>query len=344
MTIFRDNTAEGGTNGTAVSAGNSGGASGNALDSVNPTGSPALTFDSSVHLNGGMSMHCVCASTTDQMDVRWSTSVTGNVATIRVEVKFNAMPSNAATRLATIRTASTICAIMALNATNKYQVQDTTGTAAHTWANTLTTGQWYAFEMGVILNAVPSTSNGTILGRYFKDNSTTVEESDDYNSGAAKNCGTVAGLGSFRFMKLATGYTFDANFDRLAADLSSTSIGPGVTNVAPTADAGPDQNNIEPWSTVTLAGSGSDTDGTIAGYTWRQISGTAVTLSSTSVAAPTFAAPASMSGAVLVFGLVVTDDDGATSTEDTVTISVLSAPFAIAHGGVWVPLRSLTHW
>lgn len=98
----------------------------------------------------------------------------------------------------------------------------------------------------------------------------------------------------------------------------------GATNIAPTANAGPDQSSIEPFSIVTLDGSASnDPDGTIATYAWSQTAGPTVTLSSTSVVNPTFTAPATLAGTTLTFSLVVTDNSGASSTADTVNIAVV---------------------
>jgi len=112
-----------------------------------------------------------------------------------------------------------------------------------------------------------------------------------------------------------------------------------ATNVAPTADAGADQTNIEPFATVTLNGSAStDSDGTISTYTWSQISGTSVTLSG-SGASRTFTAPNTLSGDTLVFGLTVTDNGGLTSTQDTVSITVLQATELIRVSGAWAPAR-----
>lgn len=107
----------------------------------------------------------------------------------------------------------------------------------------------------------------------------------------------------------------------------------------PTANAGPDQVNIAPWSTVTLDGTGSTDDGSITGYQWSQVSGTTVTLSSTTVAQPTFTAPATINGDTLVFGLVVTDNNAEVSTQDTVSITVNEASEFYASGGIWVPMR-----
>lgn len=97
------------------------------------------------------------------------------------------------------------------------------------------------------------------------------------------------------------------------------------------ANAGPDQLDVGSLATVTLSGSGSN-DGV---YAWRQISGPPVTLSSTTVAAPTFTSPATVDGAGLVFGLTV----GATpSAEDTVNIQVRPHNRWFLSGGVLRPV------
>ncbi len=98
-------------------------------------------------------------------------------------------------------------------------------------------------------------------------------------------------------------------------------------NAAPTANAGSDQT-VSAAMTVTLNGSATDANGTIATYAWTQLSGTAVTLSSASVAAPTFAAPGGPT--TLEFRLAVTDDQGATHF-DLVTVNVvaLTAPVIV---------------
>lgn len=94
-------------------------------------------------------------------------------------------------------------------------------------------------------------------------------------------------------------------------------------NQPPEADAGSDRSAVTN-TTVTLSGSGIDPDGVIVGYQWTQTSGPAVLLSDANVAAPTFSAPSSP--AALSFQLVVTDNDGATSPPDSVTITVVSEP------------------
>ncbi|MEM7663291.1 MAG: hypothetical protein AAF292_13685 [Pseudomonadota bacterium] len=96
---------------------------------------------------------------------------------------------------------------------------------------------------------------------------------------------------------------------------------PPVTNVEPVASAGPDQSGIE-GDTILLNGQDSnDTDGTVASLAWRQISGPDVMLDTTSGTTTEFKVPLLSQGDTLVFELTVTDNDGATAT-DQVRVSV----------------------
>ena len=97
----------------------------------------------------------------------------------------------------------------------------------------------------------------------------------------------------------------------------------------PTADAGTAQSVAE-GATVMLGGTGSlNPDGDTLGYTWTQTvpaSGTesALELSDTTVASPTFAAPTQLLNDVtLTFSLTV-DDETNTSTADTADVTVIA--------------------
>lgn len=95
-------------------------------------------------------------------------------------------------------------------------------------------------------------------------------------------------------------------------------------NAPPLAAAGPDQSVVTATN-VALAGSGTDTNGSIASYAWTQTAGTAVTLTGPNTATPSFTAPAT--AGALEFQLTVTDNQGA-SVSDLVTVMVnsLAAP------------------
>ncbi len=96
---------------------------------------------------------------------------------------------------------------------------------------------------------------------------------------------------------------------------------PATTNQPPSVDAGADQEVIE-GTTVMLQGTGSDTDGTIASYSWTRTSGPAVTMSTADQATASFVAPGVATNTALVFRLTVTDDEGATAI-DEVTVTVI---------------------
>lgn len=88
----------------------------------------------------------------------------------------------------------------------------------------------------------------------------------------------------------------------------------GGTNAAPVANAGANVTAYLPTTGVSITGRGTDSDGTIAAYKWRQLSGpNAASLSG--VTSATFKASALVAG-TYVFRLVVTDNDGATDFDD----------------------------
>lgn len=92
-----------------------------------------------------------------------------------------------------------------------------------------------------------------------------------------------------------------------------------AANIPPVASAGSDVTITLPVNTATLTGSGTDTDGTIASYTWEKVSGPAVTMG------PTGQATLNLSNLVqgtYSFRLRVTDNEGASAT-DLVAVVVL---------------------
>ena len=93
-------------------------------------------------------------------------------------------------------------------------------------------------------------------------------------------------------------------------------------NVPPVANAGSDLTITLPINSVTLTGSGTDADGTIAGYTWTKISGP----SSYSIvnANSAITGITGLVKGVYKFQLKVTDNNGATGT-DVVKVTVNAA-------------------
>ncbi|TMI70512.1 MAG: hypothetical protein E6H09_16350 [Bacteroidetes bacterium] len=102
--------------------------------------------------------------------------------------------------------------------------------------------------------------------------------------------------------------------------LTGCSVTP-PSNQNPTANAGNDQTITLPTSLVSLNGSGSDPDGSIASYAWSKVSGTGGTITSANAATTTITG---LTAGSYTFKLTVTDDKGATAS-DNVTITVNNA-------------------
>jgi hypothetical protein len=111
---------------------------------------------------------------------------------------------------------------------------------------------------------------------------------------------------------------------------------PPVPNKPPVSKAGGDQSIKLPTNAVTLIGSGTDSDGTVTGYSWSRVSGP-TTLSFTNQ----FSAITGVSNLVqgtYGFRLTVTDDKGATGYDDvniTVGAATTSTGQTLTQIGGW---------
>lgn len=139
-----------------------------------------------------------------------------------------------------------------------------------------------------------------------------------------------SGQGTFQAPSSTIGFpttTFNGTNYWVDVEVDDGGVAP---NVPPVANAGADQS-VTVGTQVTLSGSSStDSDGTIASYSWVQSSGPAATLSGTG---DTCTFTPSTAGAY-VFTLTVTDDDGATHTDSvTVTANAPGNAVPVANAG-----------
>ncbi|WP_343675368.1 PKD domain-containing protein, partial [Chitinophaga sp.] len=107
-----------------------------------------------------------------------------------------------------------------------------------------------------------------------------------------------------------------------------------TANIAPVARAGSDITITMPKNTTTVDGSGStDSDGTIVSYKWTQVSGPSTASLPSATTAATDINQLSYAG-TYVFRLTVTDDDGATATDDiNVIVKAAAANTLVANAG-----------
>jgi len=124
---------------------------------------------------------------------------------------------------------------------------------------------------------------------------------------------------SKRFILRLFGIIFLAQIVACGGD-GSTVTTAQLPNIDPVADAGDDQTVTE-FETVTLSGSGSDSDGNIASYHWVQTSGITVAITNANSSNSSFEAPEVVTHETLIFELIVTDNVGAID-RDSVTIDV----------------------
>lgn len=131
----------------------------------------------------------------------------------------------------------------------------------------------------------------------------------------------------------------------LTLTLGAAATGVGIlvrlrpTGVPLGADAGRNQDAVEPGTPITL--DGSQSTGSITGYTWTQTGGETVTLSG-SGAQRTFEAPYVAGGSTLTFELEVTDGvDTSDPSEMTVDVEPPTEYGWDAATGARVPIRIL---
>jgi gliding motility-associated-like protein len=122
-------------------------------------------------------------------------------------------------------------------------------------------------------------------------------------------------------------------------------VNPATVNQLPTANAGANQTITLPLNSLNLTGTGSDPDGTIASYQWTKFSGPAATIGNGNSAVVSIS---NLTEGTYVFRLTVTDNSGASATDDA-TVTVLPAAVnqpPVANAGanktITLPLNTIT--
>ncbi|MCP3099730.1 discoidin domain-containing protein [Myxococcus sp. K15C18031901] len=168
---------------------------------------------------------------------------------------------------------------------------------------------------GITLTGSATDADGTIVSYGWTQVSGPIATLAGANTATLSLTGLSAGTLVFRL-------TVTDDDGATHSDDVTLTVSAAPVNQAPVANAGPDVGVTLPTSSVTLTGSATDTDGTIAAYAWTQVSGPVATLANASTATLSVSG---LGAGTFVFRLTVTDDDGATHSDD-VTVTVSAAP------------------
>jgi hypothetical protein len=323
------NTAEGGTPGTAITVANSGGASGNPFTGVTG-GTNTWKYASAHTVRNALSLQCD-QITGSSAALMWTMSaLTQHYG--RMYFYISAYPSVSQPIVKGFGTGYTAAWRIDLNSVGAFSVRNSANTRIFTSTQAASPGLWHRLEW----HMTSGTSTGNIEVRLYVGDQTIPLETYTVSNQAFNSETSYVQFGPSIGL---TPPAFTNWYDELTIGTAGggwIGIAPGTPiNQPPTANAGPDIS-VEPGAICTLQGSGVDDTG-IGSYLWTQLSGPAVALSSLIDSRPTFTVPKIQGGTTLVFGLVVTDDGGLSSPQDTVTITALTPTFYYARSGSWQP-------
>lgn len=192
------NTAEGQTNGTTLSAANSGGGSGDAFDTITTSGTIARTFSTEQSMFGVQSYKIV-PSASSAIFCRVNAPASSYSASVQMYLYLPAYPDNNQMFMQ-IRSASAAVCDFNINQTGVVRIGNAAGSNVTTsGAGAFPTGQWMRLDLSAVIGT--TTSNGRINAQLSVANSFTPSWS--YSSGATVNTGTAA-IAEYRYGKLDT--------------------------------------------------------------------------------------------------------------------------------------------
>ena len=148
------NTAEGGSNTTTVTVGNSGGGSGSAFDQVTIGTSSTVTFSSTQAVHGSLAYNFTSSGTSAASLVQWIASVTaGTTWYARIYVYLPALPATTLRLVKFADAAASPCALFDVSSAGKILARDASSTTVTTSTLAVSAGAWFRLEMKVLADA-----------------------------------------------------------------------------------------------------------------------------------------------------------------------------------------------
>lgn len=304
------NGAEGGSNGTPVTTGNSGGASGDAWDSIVVNTGSTVNFATAAAAHGSLGYRHTPAS--GQNCYRKKTIVAGATVTHRFYYYYLAAPA-AETSIARMlgNSAGTQVASLAINTSGTLRIRDTGNNSTVSGSNSIGSAMTAGTRMRFEWQCTPvTTSTGIITLNAYVGEGTTV---------FATFTSSIMNLNTNQVDTIYEGHAagpavtgvedYDSSF--ISNSLPQGSF-PGIYQAAPVAAFTHSEASLV--SSVD-ASSSTDLDGHISGWDWNW--GDSTTHGTTITASHTYA-----SAGTYTQTLIVTDNRGATnSTTHSVTVS-----------------------
>ncbi len=183
------------------------------------------------------------------------------------------------------------------------------------------------------ISGIVSTSTGTITSYSWTKLTGPAVTLANATTANLSLSGMVVGVYTFRLTATNSGGQTASD------DVKVTLLG---GNQNPVANAGTDKILTLPSNSLNLSGSGSDPDGSIASYLWTKVSGPTATLAGTTTA--TLSLSSLVQGSY-VFRLTVTDNVGATASDDVNVTVAVNQPPAPETGGnktIFLPTNTVT--
>lgn len=309
---FKRNNAEGGSNTTAVTTGNSGGGSGDAFSSVSAGAGGTITFSSTQAAHGSLAYAIASAATTANSMILTDVS-TGTSFTVRAYVYLTGSPSATTIFIQVQTSGGTNVARLHLNTSRQLQVVNQAGSAVATFTNAIPLNTWTRITFTGTVNA----TTGTLTAAIYPGDSLTATETKNLTN---QNTGSTAAARCVYGKQTASCTLATFYLDDIAQDMTvATEIGPALHDGAGTVAA---TSDLAGAATTLLQAAGSvdsSADGTGAGTAVAAGAGLTAASSSGSgsgsmlaAGAGVAAATSSSSGAATVISGSVTHDGAGT--------------------------------
>lgn len=158
------------------------------------------------------------------------------------------------------------------------------------------------------------------------------------------NIATATNASTIAFNLVQGTYTFELkvtdNNGGTNTDTISVLVNPVPPNILPVTNAGADQNITIPTTAVTLSGTGTDADGTIASYQWIQTAGNICVITNSALASTTVTG---LGTGIYKFQLKVTDNVGGFALDEMI-VTVNAGTTKTINVNIYNGLNGYSNW